>query len=467
MPGTHHHRAMHNHRLRILQLVYIFVQILRVFGLYPYRYDRQTQQPQSSWVWRIYSAFCVTSYIFVFAGFCVYGILRESQQSIDSLMDFVRISEVGMVIVTLLSVIITEQCFYGPCFRVLLKIHRTLKDIFEEFISSSSNSSGIEGTPNHHLNLWWCGQVVGTTWKCLALLVLLLIISASTGYTKCIVVLMYLPTGWNYLALAILIVPFLTLSLSSAKVCVYIHAFDHGFQMLNKQLQITVHELNEANEDRRMTKLQNYNNGHRATWAPPQPHQVMPIEQEQQQLKSSLPPNFLVLCRKQKRLFRFQQSIYRIRSQHDALCLLLEQFFKHWALFLLVFLTMHFSLLVIEAFFLFTNVYTAVRNGQDVDTTYAFLNVRACLMLVLELTWTVGSCSSLMDSIRRTGVTLNAFVLVDKVEGFTGGVAVADAALAQTIETWTIKLLCQPNAVQVFRLFDINNGLLFSVSGTG
>lgn len=157
--------------------------------------------------------------------------------------------------------------------------------------------------------------------------------------------------------------------------------------------------------------------------------------------------------RKQKLMFELQQMIYHIRSQHDDLSVLVEEFFKAWALYNLLFLTMQFSLIVVEAFFLFTNVYASIRSGMDVDLDYALLNLRACFMVVIELTWTIGSCSNLMDSIQRIGVLLNALVMLD-----------LDSGLVQTIETWTIKLLSQPNGVQVFQLFDINNGLLYSVS---
>lgn len=439
--NLHHHHSNH----RMLRLVFIFANTLRAFGLYPYRYDRQDQLPFASWKWRIYSALCVSSYILAFTGFCVYAIYRERERSIDSLMDFVRMSEVVMITVTLCSVIITEQSLYGPCYQVLYTIHQTLKDIFEDFISSTEDKT---------LDSWFYRQVMWTVWKCLLLTILLLIISASIGYVKCIMVLTYLPAGWNYLSMTFLVIPFLALSLSCAKVCAYVHAIEHGFQMLNKQLQVMVQEVNELNQRRHGKSLPNKCN----EYVPHLPSSQHPGTINYSCLPALEATDYRLLYRKQKRLLHCQQSIHRIRAKHDTLCGLVEEFFKHWALYLLVFLTMHFSLVVIEAFFLFTNVYTSVRSGQDIDMEYALLNLRACLMLGIELTWTIGSCSSLMDSMRQIGVTLNALVLVDR-EG-TGGAAVG---FAQAIETWTIKLLCQPNAVQVFRLFDINNGLLFSV----
>lgn len=433
---------------RMLVLVTIFAKSMRIFGLFPYTYDNPRHIPQLSRGWRIYSGLCLTSYILVFTMFCTYVIIRSGDiDSADHLMDFVRIFEVLMIGVMLVAINVTEQCFYGPCSRVLIKMHRTLGDIFQDLHSSKDSS----------VSDWFFRRVVATTWKFLLRTVVLMIISASITYSKFISLLYYLPMGWNYIGMILLIIPFLAISLACTKVCVYVHAVDHAFQLLNQQIQLLVHQLNVIERSSSERRGGQQNPPHSRSISMPS---LVPINVDNGSSVSHPVTRWWNTgngsgrrYRKQKLMFELQQMIYHIRSQHDDLSVLVEEFFKAWALYNLLFLTMQFSLIVVEAFFLFTNVYASIRSGMDVDLDYALLNLRACFMVVIELTWTIGSCSNLMDSIQRIGVLLNALVMLD-----------LDSGLVQTIETWTIKLLSQPNGVQVFQLFDINNGLLYSVS---
>lgn len=428
---------------RMLILVGIFAKSMRIFGLYPYTYDNHRHIPQISRGWRIYSGLCLASYILVFTMFCTYVIIRSGDpDSADHLMDFVRIFEVVMIGVMLMAIIVTEQCLYGPCARVLIKMHRTLGNIFEDLYSRNDTS----------VTDWFYRRVLATTIKFLLRTVVLMIISASITYSKFKILLYYLPPGWNYIGLIVLIIPFLAISLACTKVCVYVHAVDHAFQLLNEQIQLLVHQLNviDSSPDRREGQQRSVSMPSLVQTNVDNGSFISHPMSRRWQHTGNIPCS---RYRKQKLMFELQQLIYHIRSRHDTLTVLVEEFFGAWALYNLLFLTMQFSLLVVEAFFLFTNVYASIRSGLDVDLDYAFLNLRACFMVVIELTWTIGSCSNLMDSIQRIGVTLNALVLLD-----------VDSGLVQTIETWTIKLLSQPNGVQVFQLFDINNGLLYSVS---
>lgn len=421
-------RSVMHRNIRFFQLLHIFTTSLRIFGLYPFGQDAHTKLPTTSWKWRVYSAFLITCFTLTFAAFCVYSMkIHLERRTEDELMDFVRISEVLIITVMLFSIGVTEQCFYGSLAQILIQLHVALRDIFDDFSMDSSSSKVYAAI----LTDWHRNRVRASSIKFVIRALLLIGVTTSIAYTKCLAVLEYFPIGWNYLALALLIVPFAALSLSSSKLCAYVHAFDHGFGMLDKQAQLMVQELNS--NERRTNFIVSHHHGHQG----PTP-----------------PPPCLQVYRKQRLMFELQQSLFRIRSKHDAMCLLVERFFGQWGFYMLLFLSMYVCLFVIEAFFLFTNVYGSLRSGTEVDGRYAWMNLRACLLVVIELTWTIGSCSGLIDSVQRIGVTLNTLVLLD-----------VDAGLAQAIETWTIKLLCQPNAVQVFRLFDINNGLLYSVSG--
>lgn len=445
-------RGMQNRQsFSVLQLVYISIVIFRIFGLFPYKYSPHDLMPGLSWLWRIYSAFCIAFYILAFGGYCVYALYRHTEEtSEDTLMDFVRISEVVIITVNLMAIIITEQCFYRACAAMQVKLNGALRDAFDDFSGNNRHRNSLQR--------WFYGEVVGTSWRFAIRTVLLTVVCASIGYSKCIRVLEFLPMGWNYLAMALILIPFVALSLVSSKFCAYIYAFDHGFQMLNKHIQLIVQKLN-SHEMKVMLQRQRLHRDSSDKGINGVVHSPAAHSNVQRNINliedsgSSRPLLRSLLYGKQELMFELQQLIFCIRSKHDALCQLVEDFFKLWALYMLLFLTMYFCLFVIEAFFLFTNVYKSVKSGNGVDQEYAWLNLRACLMVVIELTWTIGACSSLMDSIQGIGVTLNSLVLLE-----------TDTGLAQSIESWTIKLLCQRNSVQVFRLFDINNRLLFSVS---
>lgn len=389
-------------------------------------------------------------YFLCFTVFWVVSIFGHLQSgSNDHVLDFVRISEVFLISVMYVAILITEQYMYKPCGQVLISLHHQLTDIIRDFLVGSSRHQKI-------LKEWFNKEVVLTFSRLIFRTTALMIVWVSIAYTKCIHILEVLPLGWNYIGMALLLMPFMALSFMATKVCFCIHAMDLGFQMLNKQIQINVDELNN-NETTLMQETQQ--SGELQLNVCSNEINMVLLELNAMSPSQRLRPSLttqrhrLLLHRKQTLTWELLQSIIIIRAKHDALHLLTRDFFRRWALYLLLFFTMQFTLLVMEAFFLFSNVSLSIHSGSAVDVQYALLNLRACVMVAIELTWTTGACSSLMCNIQRISITLNSLVL----HGM-------DTTLAQTIEAWTIKLFGQPNVVQVFQLFDINNRLLASVS---
>lgn len=420
---------------RMLLLIFIFAHLMRIFGIFPYRYDLVDHLPRVSRGWRIYSGVLLSLYIITFTTFWLYSIMMFNGNQ-DHLMDFVRISEVVIITISYVAIAITEQCFFTQCATVTYKVHQQIREIIQEF---------IKVTPLPLVNYWIHRRVAILAVLFSTRTILLAALCVTISMHKFHNIFVMVPEGPNYVVFIVLVLPFVGYSLASSKFCAYVHALDHGFKLLNKQIELIVGKLNA-------TVSLNQSHHHQRQKAN---EGGVAVDGDRNESAPS-GGNLIKLGHKyeqQKLMFEFQEMVHRVRLKHDALCDLTEEFFRHWALFVLVFLIANFCTLVIEAFFLFTNVHHSIRTNQQVDMDFALLNMRACVMCAFELTWTIATCSNLMNNMRRIGSSLNALVLQD-----------LDAGVVQSIEVWTIKLLSQPNAVQVYQLFDINNGLLYSVS---